>query len=107
MPTGIMAVATENGCGVEIFTVPVDASGNFGNATRHRDQHDVIAPGRWPSTTLGNISFNEDTVTGNGVLFIPAGTTNLNGDTGLQILIQHPLPRRHLYRQQRAGRHSR
>jgi len=30
---GVLAVGTENGCGVEIFTVPVDLSGNFGAAT--------------------------------------------------------------------------
>ena len=30
---GVLAVSTQNSCGVEIFTVPIDASGNFGNAT--------------------------------------------------------------------------
>ena len=76
---GLMAVATENGCGVEIFTVPIDASGNFGTAVP------IVANMSARAKTVaidnaGNISFNEDAGGLSGVLFIPAGTNNLADD---------------------------
>lgn len=78
---GLMAIATENSCGVEIFTVPVDASGNFGVATS------IVTNMKGRAKTLaiddaGNISYNED---GGypGVLFIPAGTTGLTSDASV------------------------
>ncbi|MGI4829987.1 MAG: hypothetical protein ACRYFU_17585 [Janthinobacterium lividum] len=75
---GVMAIATENGCGVEIFTVPIDASGTFGSATP------IVAnmTGRAKTVAIdnaGNISFNEDGGLP-GVLFVPAGTTGLTTD---------------------------
>ncbi len=76
---GVLAVGTENGCGVEIFTVPIDASGTFGSATP------VIAnlQGRARDIAIdnaGNISFDEDSGA-NGAFFLPAGTTGLSGDS--------------------------
>jgi hypothetical protein len=76
---GVMVVATENGCGVELFTVPIDAAGNFGAAT-------PIASGltkRAKTVAIddaGNIYFNEDAGGPAGALFFPAGTTGLVGD---------------------------
>ncbi len=79
---GIMAVATENGCGVEIFTVPIDASGTFGAATA------IVSSMKQRAKTIaiddaGNISFNEDSGGVTGAAFIPAGTTGLTSDAGL------------------------
>ncbi len=79
---GIMAVATENGCGVEIFTVPIDASGTFGAATA------IVSNMKQRAKTLaiddaGNISFNEDSGGITGAAFIPTGTTGLTSDAGL------------------------
>jgi hypothetical protein len=80
---GVLAVATENGCGVEIFTVPVDASGNFGTPTP------IISNMSKRAKTVaiddaGNIYFNEDAGGFNGVAYIPAGTNGLNGETMVQ-----------------------
>jgi sugar lactone lactonase YvrE len=77
---GVMAVATENGCGVEIFTVPIDAAGNFGSATP------IVANMNARAKTVaidnaGNIYYNEDSGGLAGALFIPAGTTGLNGES--------------------------
>jgi hypothetical protein len=77
---GVMAVATENGCGVEIFTVPIDTSGNFGNATP------IVANMNARAKTVaiddaGNIYYNEDAGGLPGALFIAAGTTGLNGES--------------------------
>jgi sugar lactone lactonase YvrE len=77
---GLLAVATENGCGVEIFTVPIDASGNFGSATP------IVANMTKRAKTVaiddaGNIFFTEDAGGPAGVLYIPAGTTGLTSDT--------------------------
>ena len=79
---GILAVATENGCGVEIFTVPVDASGTFGAATA------IVSNMSKRAKTVaiddaGNISFNEDSGGVAGALFIPAGTTGLADDSAV------------------------
>jgi hypothetical protein len=87
---GVLAVATENGCGVEIFTVPIDASGNFGAATP------IISnmSGRARTVAIddaGNISFTEDTSSGiPGAFFLPAGTVGLSGDTGLTRIDPEP-----------------
>ena len=75
---GVLAVATENGCGVEIFTVPIDLAGNFGAATP------IVANMTARAKTLaidfaGNIYFNEDNGRA-GALYIPAGTTALADD---------------------------
>lgn len=75
---GVLAVATENGCGVEIFTVPIDAAGNFGAASP------VVSNMKGRAKTLaiddaGNISWNEDSGRA-GALFVPAGTTGLTSD---------------------------
>ncbi len=80
--SGVMAVATENGCGVEIFTVPIDTSGNFGAATA------IVSNMKQRAKTVaiddaGNISFNEDSGGITGAAFIPAGTTGLTSDAGL------------------------
>ena len=77
--SGVLAVATENGCGVEIFTVPIDASGNFGTATP------ILGSMTARAKTLaidnaGNISFNEDAPGLQNAYFIPAGTTGLVGE---------------------------
>lgn len=77
---GILAVATENGCGVEIFTVPVDASGNFGAATP------IVSNMKARAKTVaiddaGNIYYNEDAGGLAGALYIPAGTTGLTNET--------------------------
>ena len=77
---GVLAVATENGCGTEIFTVPIDASGNFGSATA------IISGMKQRAKTVaiddaGNISFNEDNGVA-GALFIPAGITGLTSEAG-------------------------
>lgn len=79
---GVLAVATENGCGVEIFTVPIDALGNFGSATP------IVAGMKMRAKTVaiddaGNISYNEDSGGNTGVFFIPAGTTGLANETGV------------------------
>jgi hypothetical protein len=81
---GVLAVATENGCGVEIFTVPIDASGNFGAATP------IVSnmSGRARTVSIddaGNIAYTEDTSSGglSGAFFIPAGTTGLTSDTAV------------------------
>ena len=79
--TGLMAVATENGCGVEIFTVPIDASGSFGAAVPIVSN--MTARARTMAIdNAGNISFTEDNGL-SGVLFIPTGTNNLANDTGV------------------------
>lgn len=86
---GIMAIATENGCGKEIFTVPIDASGNFGTVTsivsNLSDRAKTVA-----LDNMGNISFNEDNNGKHGVLFIPAGVTGLNGEGSVQIYLNDP-----------------
>jgi hypothetical protein len=74
---GVMAVATENGCGVEIFTVPIDLQGNFGAASP------VVSNLKARAKTVaiddaGNISWNEDAGGVAGALYLPAGTTGLN-----------------------------
>jgi hypothetical protein len=73
---GVLAVATENGCGVEIFTVPIDAFGTFGNATP------IVSNMKQRAKTVaidnaGNISYTTDAGGFAGVGFIPAGTTAL------------------------------
>jgi hypothetical protein len=78
---GVLAVATENGCGVEIFTVPIDTAGNFGSA------NPIVANMKARARTVaiddaGNISYTEDAGLA-GVLFIPAGVTGLNGETSV------------------------
>ncbi len=78
---GVMAVATENGCGVEIFTVPIDAAGNFGSATA------IVSGMKARARTVaiddtGNLYWTEDA--GNaGALYIPAGVTGLTGETSV------------------------
>jgi sugar lactone lactonase YvrE len=79
---GVMAVATENGCGVEIFTVPIDASGNFGSATAIVSNMSARAK-TVAIDNAGNIYFNEDSGGLTGAYFIPAGTNGLTVDTGL------------------------
>lgn len=77
---GLMAIGTENGCGVEIFTVPIDASGNFGNAT----PVDTNMPARARTLAIdnaGNIYFTEDNGGLKGANYFPAGTTT-NADAG-------------------------
>ncbi|MEO7043291.1 MAG: hypothetical protein ABI035_13600, partial [Gemmatimonadaceae bacterium] len=79
---GVMAVATENGCGVEIFTVPIDTSGNFGSATA------IISNMKARARTVaiddaGNIYWTEDGGSA-GALYIPAGTTGLADETTVQ-----------------------
>ncbi len=85
---GVMAVATENGCGVEIFTVPIDASGNFGAATP------IVSNMKARAKTVaidnaGNISFNEDAGGQVGILFIPAGTTGLANDSTVKAIFNN------------------
>ncbi len=80
--SGILAVATENGCGVEIFTVPVDASGTFGAATP------IVSNMKQRAKTVaiddaGNIYYNADAGGFAGVGFIPAGTTGLANETSI------------------------
>lgn len=80
---GVMAVATENGCGVEIFTVPIDASGNFGSATA------IVSSMTARAKTVaiddaGDIFFNEDAGGLSGILYIPAGTNGLTSDASVQ-----------------------
>jgi hypothetical protein len=77
---GVLAVATENGCGVEIFTVPIDAFGTFGNATP------IVSNMKQRAKTIaiddaGNISYTADAGGFTGVAFIPAGTTNLANES--------------------------
>ncbi len=77
---GILAVATENGCGVEIFTVPIDLSGNFGAATP------IVSNMKQRAKTVaiddaGNIYYNADAGGFTGVGYIPAGTTGLADET--------------------------
>jgi sugar lactone lactonase YvrE len=77
---GVLAVATENGCGAEIFIVPIDAAGNFGSAIP------ILSGMKQRAKTVaiddaGNISFNEDAGVV-GALFIPAGTTGLTSEAG-------------------------
>ncbi len=81
---GVIAIGTENGCGVGIFTVPIDAAGNFGAATA------IVSNLKGRPKTIaidnaGNISFNEDFPGTAGLLFIAAGTVGLNGETGIQV----------------------
>ncbi len=80
---GVMAVATENGCGVEIFTVPIDAFGNFGAATA------IVSNMSKRAKTLaiddaGDIFFNEDAGGPAGILYIPAGTNGLTSDASVK-----------------------
>ena len=79
----VIAVATENGCGVEIFTSQIDASGNFGPVTLIVNNLAVRAK-TVSIDDAGNIAFNEDAGGKAGLLFIPAGMNNLNTETGLQ-----------------------
>ena len=77
--SGLMAVATENGCGVGIFTVPLDPSGNFGTAVP------IVSNMNKRAKTLaidnaGNIYYSED-ISPAGAMYIPAGVNNLNGET--------------------------
>ncbi len=77
---GVMAVATENGCGVEIFTVPISATGTFGSASP------IVSGMSARAKTVaiddaGNISFTEDAGGLIGAYFIPAGVTGLTTDT--------------------------
>ena len=77
---GVMAVGTENGCGVEIFTVPIDASGNFGNAT----PVDTNMPARARTLAIdnaGNVYLTEDNGGLKGAYYFPAGTST-NADAG-------------------------
>jgi sugar lactone lactonase YvrE len=79
---GVMAVATENGCGVEIFTVPIDASGNFGTVTP------IVAGMKMRAKTVaiddaGNVSYNEDAGGVTGARFVPAGTTGLTSESAV------------------------
>ena len=79
---GLMAVATENSCGVEIFTVPVDTAGNFGSAVPIVSNMSARAK-TVAIDNAGNISFNEDTGGLTGILYIPNGTNNLADDKGV------------------------
>ena len=71
--SGLMAVATENGCGVEIFTVPVDTSGNFGAAVPV-DTNMTSRARTLAMDNAGNIYFTEDSGL-KGAYYLAAGTS--------------------------------
>ena len=79
--SGLLAVGTENGCGVEIFTVQINTDGTFGAATP------IVANMTARARTLaiddaGNVYFTEDAGLP-GVRYIPAGVSGLAIDTGV------------------------